>query len=318
MGLKSSNHQVLQNWASLTPDRWRSRNSPFEESRIHLPSISIPKRSQNSELLGTKHVFCWFTIGFIVVLPPGCTSTPFNGSFSVLWHETATLSAQHAVKACFVPWGFEKIIGVQHVMWWWMRSRGPSRFKWEPWVWPLRIEYFLKKWFRFHLIFFEKPGFKQHGTQFQRLLRILCFMLCWNPFANYRETLKHRVRYLYLPRVYTNRSTRKKHREHYGEHYILRMVCFFGVLWSQVKLNLIFCFNPLWHFFTFLCAFVKWWASWATTNCHVFLASLQTTIWEHIFFTFSKHLEQIQGFILSNRKGSSLPSTTKVATPTCL
>lgn len=109
MGLTSSNHQVLQNWASLTPDR--SRNSPFKESRIHLPSITIPKRSQNSELLGTKHVFCWFTIGFIVVLPPGCTSTPFNGSFSVLWHETATLSAQHAVKACFVPWGFKNLWG---------------------------------------------------------------------------------------------------------------------------------------------------------------------------------------------------------------
>ena len=40
--------------------------------------------------------------------------------------------------------GVSKICGVQHVMWWWMRSRGPAWFKWEPRVWPLRIGYFLK------------------------------------------------------------------------------------------------------------------------------------------------------------------------------
>ena len=155
MGLKSSNHQVLQNWASLTPDRWRSRNSPFEESRIHLPSISIPKRSQNSELLGKKHVFVlvhhwvpsWF---YHRVAPPHpstdpspfCDTRPPPYLRSTRWKLASSL-------------GVSKICGVQHVMWWWMRSRGPSRFKLEPWVWPLRIVYFLKKWFRFIHIFWK-------------------------------------------------------------------------------------------------------------------------------------------------------------------
>lgn len=242
---------------------------------------------------------CWFTIGFHRGFTTGLQ--PPLQLLLVLWRDRHLICAARG-ESLLRPLGFQTFWGptcdvvvdaVQGSCMVQMRTSGLA----------------FKDW-----IFFEKPGFKQHGIQWETTAHI-CFMLCWNPFANYRETLKHRVRYLYLPRVYTNRSTRKKHREHYGQHYILRMVCFFGVLWSQVKLNLIFCFNPLWHFFTFLCAFVKWWASWATTNWHVFLASLQTTIWEHIFFTFSKHLEQIQGFILSNRKRSSLRSTTGMGHP---
>ena len=86
------------------------------------------KGHKTQKLLGTKHVFVlvhrWVHCGFTTGLQP----TPFNFfSFcdtrpppylrSTRWKLASSLGVS------------KKKIGVQHVMWWWMRSRGPAWFK---------------------------------------------------------------------------------------------------------------------------------------------------------------------------------------------